>query len=85
MLTACWCCVSYVNGHKKRPPTDKKKCSLDKIGEGNLVLDLAISPQKYPKIGKQKIEKCQGMCYTVFQNYVFFYGVLTLSFTCLST
>ena len=34
--------------------------------------DLAISPQKYPKIGTQEKEKCQGICDTVFQNYVAF-------------
>ena len=49
-----------------------KNCSLDKTGEGNVVSDLAISPQKYPKIGTQEKEKCQGICNTVFQNYVAF-------------
>ena len=49
-----------------------KNCSLDKTGEGNVVSDLAISPQKYPKIGTQEKEKCQGICNTVFQNYVVF-------------
>ena len=27
-----------------------KKCSLDKTGDGNMVLDLAILNRKYPKI-----------------------------------
>ena len=43
-----------------------KKCSLDKTREGNVVSDLAISPQKYPKICTQEKEKCQGICNTVF-------------------
>ena len=68
---------------KKRPPTDKKKCSLDKTGEGIVVSDFSISPQKYPKIGTQEKEKYQGICDTVFQNYVFFYGVLPSFLTCL--
>ena len=38
--------------------------------------DLGISPQKYPKIGTQEKEKCQGICNTVFQNY----GVFSRSF-----
>jgi hypothetical protein len=50
-----------------------KNCSLDKTGEGNVVSDLAISLQKYPKIGTQEKEKCQGICNTVFQNYVDFF------------
>ena len=60
-----------------------KNCSLDKTGEGNVVSDLAISAQKYPKIVTQEKEKCQGIRDSVFQNYVFFYGVLTSFFTCL--
>ena len=35
-----------------------KKCSWDKTGEGNVLLDLAISAQKYPKIVTQEKEKC---------------------------
>ena len=35
-----------------------KKCSLDKTGEGNMLLDLAISAQKYPKVVTQEKEKC---------------------------
>ena len=31
-----------------------KKCSWDKTGEGNVVLDYAISAQKYPKIVTQE-------------------------------
>ena len=58
-----------------------KSCSLDKTGEGNVVSDLAISPQKYPKIGTQEIEKCQGTLF--FKIALFFYGVLTLFCTCL--
>ena len=58
-----------------------QNCSLDKTGEGNVMSDLAISPQKYPKIGTQEKEKCQGICDTVFQNYVLFYGVFTSFFT----
>jgi len=50
-----------------------QNCSLDKTGEENVVSDLAISPQKYPKIGTQEKEKCQGICSTVFQNYVVFF------------
>ena len=34
-----------------------KKCSWDKTGEGNVLLDLAISAQKYPKIVTQEKEK----------------------------
>ena len=37
-----------------------------------MVSDLAISSQKYPKIGTQEKEKCQGICKTVFQNLLFF-------------
>ena len=49
-----------------------KKCSWDKTGEGNVVLDYAISAQKYPKIVKQEKEKFQGIRNSVFQNYVVF-------------
>ena len=34
-----------------------KKCSWDKTGEGNVVLDYAISAQKDPKIVTQEKEK----------------------------
>ena len=37
-----------------------KKCSWDKTGEGNGVLDYAISAQKYPKIVMQVKEKNKG-------------------------
>ena len=57
-----------------------QNCSLVKTGEGNVVSDLAISPQKYPKIGTQEKEKCQGICDTVFQNYVVFLGSFDVVF-----
>ena len=66
VFTAFWRCVSHVYGHKKKTFNQYKNCSLDKTGEGNMVSDLAISPQKYPKSGMQEKEKCQGICYTVF-------------------
>ena len=40
--------------------------------------DLAISPQKYPKIGMQEEKKMP-----LFSKLCFFYGVLTSFFTCL--
>ena len=40
-----------------------------------MVSYLAISPQKYPEIGTQEKEKCQGICNTVFQNYVVFFSL----------
>ena len=43
-----------------------KNCSLDKTGEGNVVSDLAISAQKYPKIVTQEKEKFQGIRDSVF-------------------
>ena len=49
-----------------------KKCSWDKTGEGNGVLDYAISAQTYPKIVTQEKEKFQRIRDSVFQNYVFF-------------
>ena len=62
-----------------------KSCSIDITGEGNVVSDLVVLAQKYPKIVMQEKEQFQGIRDTVFQNYiVFFYGVLTLFFTCLS-
>jgi hypothetical protein len=44
----------------------------DKTGEKNVVSDLAISPQKYPKIVTQEEKKIQEIHTTVFQNYVVF-------------
>jgi len=41
----------------KKTFNQNKNCSLDKTGEGNVVSDLAISPQKYPKIGTQEEQK----------------------------
>jgi len=41
----------------KKTFNQNKNCSLDKTGEGNEVSDLAISPQKYPKIGTQEEQK----------------------------
>ena len=38
-----------------------------------MVLDLAISAQKYPKIVTQEKEKFQGIRVIVFQNYVVFF------------
>ena len=56
--------------------------SLDKTGEGNVVSDLAISPQKYPKIGMQEEEKNVKESATLFfKTTLFFYGVLTSFFT----
>ena len=52
-----------------------------------MVSDLAISPQKYPKIGTQEKEKCQGICKTVFQNYVAFlhsFDVVFHMFKCIN-
>ena len=40
-----------------------KNCSLDKTGEGYVVPDLAILPQKYFKIGRQEKEKCLHHCF----------------------
>ena len=45
-----------------------KKCSWNKTGEGNVVLDYAISAQKYPKIVTQEKKKNQGIRDSVFQN-----------------
>ena len=64
-----------------------KNCSLDKTGEGNVVSDLAISPQKYPKIDTQEKEKFQGICDTVFQNYVIFlwsFDIVLHMFKCIN-
>ena len=56
----------------KKTFNQNKNCSLNKTGEGNVVSDLAISAQKYPKIVTQEKEKFQGIRDTVFQNYVVF-------------
>ena len=45
-----------------------KKCSWDKTGEAYVVLDYAISAQKYPKIIAQEKEKNQGIHHSVFQK-----------------
>ena len=47
-----------------------------------MVLDYAISAQKYPKIVTKEKEKNQGIRDSVFQNDVVFYGVLMSFFTC---
>ena len=60
-----------------------KKILPDKTGEKNVLSDLAISAQKYPKIVTQEEKKFQSIHNTIFLNYVVFYGVLTLFFTCL--
>ena len=60
-----------------------KKCSWDKTGEGNVVLDYAISAQKYPKIVTQEKEKFKESPTVVFKTMSFFYGVLTSFLTCL--
>jgi len=49
-----------------------KKCSWDKTGEEILVLDYAISAEKYPKIVTQEKEKFKESQTVVFQNYVAF-------------
>ena len=68
----------------KKTFNQNKNCSLDKTGEGNVVSDLAISPQKYPKIGTQEEEKNVKESATLFFiTTLFFYGVLTSFFTCL--
>ena len=64
-----------------------KNCNLDKTAEGNVVSELAISPQKYPKICTQGKEKCQGICKPVFQNYVAFlrsFDVVFHMFQCIN-
>ena len=45
----------------KKTFNQHKNCSLDKTGEGNVVSDLEISAQKYPKIVTQEKEKFQGI------------------------
>ena len=53
-----------------------------------MVSDLAISPQKYPKIGTQEKEKFQGICNTVFQNCIIFilqsFDVVFYMFSCIN-
>ena len=64
-----------------------KKCSWDKTGEWNVVLDYAISAQKYPKIVTQEKEKFQGIRDSVFQNYVVFlrsFDVVFHMFRCIN-
>ena len=56
--------------HKSYLPL--KKCSWDKTGEGNVVLDDAVSAQKYPKIVMQEKEKNQGIRESVFQKFFFY-------------
>ena len=54
VLTSFFTCKgSYI-----KPSTNTKKCGLDKTGGVNVLLDLAISAQKYPKIVTQEKEKC---------------------------
>jgi len=60
-----------------------RKCSWDKTGEGNVVLDYAISAQKYPRIVTQEKEKFKESPTVVFKTMSFFYGVLTSFFTSL--
>ena len=61
-----------------------KKISLDKTGEGNVVLDLAISAQKYPKFVTQ-VEQIYMQASTVLlKTTVFSYGFLALFFSCLN-
>ena len=49
-----------------------KNCSLDKTGEWNVVSDLAISPQKYPKIGTQEKENVKESVKLVFKTTLLF-------------
>ena len=51
-----------------------KKCSWDKTGEGNGVLDYAISAQTYPKIVTQEKENFKESA-TVFFKTMFFFTV----------
>ena len=74
-------CFTCLLEHSNIPST--KKILPDKTGEKNAVSDLAIAAQKYPKIVTQEEKKFQEIHNTVFQNYVVFYGILTLCFTCL--
>ena len=45
---------------------------IDKMGKGNVVLDLAISAWKYPKVVTQEKQKCQGIYDSVIKKYVIF-------------
>ena len=60
------------------------KCSLDKTGEGNGVLDLTISAQKYPKFVTQVEQIYVQTSTVVLKTTAFFYGFLALFFTCLN-
>ena len=62
-----------------------KKCSWDKTGEGNVVLDYAISAQKYPKIVTQEKEKFKESP-TVFFSLVFLrsFDVVFHMFRCIN-
>ena len=60
----------------KRSPT-KKKWFLDKTGAGNVVLDLAILAQKYPKIVSKKNTKKKFK-----EPWVFFFFKIMLFLHC---
>ena len=65
-LMAFWPGVSHVSGHQKTFNQYKYR-SWDNTGEPNVVSDLTISAQKYPKIVKQPIIFfLQGIRNTVF-------------------
>ena len=53
IVLTMFCFICLVQ-HKKKTFNQYKNCSLDKTGEGNVVSDLAISAQKYPKIVTQE-------------------------------
>ena len=53
-LAACTAGLFYMLGFYISDLTPKQKCSWDKSREGNMLLDLAISTQKYPKIVMQE-------------------------------
>ena len=56
-FTEFWHCFSHVKVDiLDLPPTQHR--AGKKTGEGNVLLDLAISAQKYPKIVTQEKEKC---------------------------
>ena len=46
-----------------------KKCILDKAGDGNVVLDLAISAKKYSKIVSQEKKIFQGFSWSILLGY----------------
>ena len=54
-FTEYWRCFSFFNCINQT--FHQKKCSWDNTGEGNVVLDFAISTQKYPVIVTQEKEK----------------------------